>query len=292
MKKLAIVLAVFIAVAIKTNAQIPNNGFEDWTSFASYDDPVGWATMNSLCTGPSFYSVTKSSDHYPSGIGSFSVKIECNTSLTGATGGWGVIATKGFDFPFKPAFPINNHPLRLCGYAKYLPENGDEAVIRVVLFNNGTEVANNSTTITGSGSAWQSFIVEFDSYLDADSATIVIMAWKPLGQNDPPKGNSVIYIDNLSFDNHITSANEITFSHNNYLIYPNPASGVITLEIYNANSVGQTLNIYNTQGTLVKSETLLNNQQQVSIMDLSNAVYIAEIRHGESTVKQKLIIQR
>jgi len=292
MRNFTIILIVLIALTIETNAQIPNSGFENWTSTAMYDDPVDWATMNQWCSGPTFYSVTKSTDHYPQGIGNFSVRIECNTSLSQSNGGWGVIATKAFDYPFKPAFPVSNNPTRLCGYVKYFPENGDEAVIRVVLFKNGTEVVNNSTTISGTGSTWQSFSVEFDSYADADSATIMIMAWKPVGQNSPPNGNSIIYIDNLSFNNLIASVNDFTLNQYKSNIYPNPASEFVTASIDRINIANLTLNIYNVTGTLVKSELLKQNQQQINIGDLSNGIYVVEIKSKDWSEKQKLIIQR
>jgi len=290
MKKFTIILTVLIAFTIETNAQIPNGGFENWISTVSYDDPVDWATMNQWCTGPTFYSVTKSTDHYPQGIGNLSVRIECNTSLSQYDGGWGVIATKAFDFPFKPAFSISNNPTRLCGYAKYLPENGDEAVIRVVLFKNGAEVVNNSTTISGTGSTWQSFSVEFDEYEEADSATIIIMAWKPIGQTAPPNGNSVIYIDNLSFDDFITSVSSRNLKDKSISLYPNPAKDTFTLFVDKNRNIDIKLNIYNSMGLLVKSTMF--NQNPVNISELSNGMYTVEIRYNGLIEYKKLIIQK
>lgn len=93
-------------MTIKTNAQIPNNGFEDWTTIGSYENLNDWATYNSYSAG-GFYSCTKSTDHYPTSVGSYSIRLENNTSLTQMTGGWGLAITDTM------AYPINRHFLLL-----------------------------------------------------------------------------------------------------------------------------------------------------------------------------------
>lgn len=75
-------------------------------------------------------------------------------------------------------------------------------------------------------------------------------------------------------------------------IYPNPASEFITLSTDINNKSDLTLNIYNITGTLVKSEILRQNNRQINIVDLSDGVYMVEIKTKEWTEKQKLIIQR
>ncbi len=290
MKTPSIILVFILGILSNIFGQIPNNGFENWTSTVSYDDPNGWATMNSLCAGP-FYSVTKSADHYPNNIGSFAIRIESNTSLTQISGGWGVIATKAFDFPFKPAFPITNNPERLCGYVKFIPENGDEAIIRIILFNNGTEVASSSTTITSTDEIWQPFSVEIDQYDAADSATIIVMSWTPMGPEDGPNGNSILYLDNLSFDNHISSI-ETPGIDFNWNIYPNPASNIIRFESTQWMEFPFLMNLYNASGTLVKTELIKENNQNILIQELSNGLYLIEIITPSYSKQQKLVIQR
>jgi hypothetical protein len=141
--KIKLLLFVLTAFLISNNAfsQIPNSGFESWNNLGSYEDPAGWATMNYLCAGP-FYSTTKSSDHFPSSVGSYSIRVENNTSLTQMTGGYGMSITNAFDYPFKPAFPVVGHPNSLTGYYKYNSVNNDTMFVKIVLFNNGTIVSN------------------------------------------------------------------------------------------------------------------------------------------------------
>lgn len=78
----------------------------------------------------------------------------------------------------------------------------------------------------------------------------------------------------------------------NIYFYPNPASEIVTLNFENINNADFTLNIYNVIGKLISSETLRYNHQQINIGDLSNGIYIVEIKSKEWSGKQKLIIKR
>jgi len=80
-------------------------------------------------------------------------------------------------------------------------------------------------------------------------------------------------------------SNSINFS-------PNPASDIVTININRNNNADLTLNIYNIMGSLVKTEMLKQNQQQINVGDLSNGIYMIEIKSKGLTERQKLIIQR
>lgn len=290
MKKFTIILIVLIAMTINTNAQIPNSGFENWTTVGIYEDPTEWATTNSYSTG-SFYATTKSTDHYPATVGHYSVRIENNTALLPNYSGLGIIET-GVIGSLNPVFPITGHPTSLTGYYKYAPQNGDTMRIKIRLALNGTEVSSGELTSIASVSNWTSFNIPLQSYTLADSALIVISAYYAPNSSYIPHGNSVLYIDNLNFDNLITSLSEQTSGNTAFSLYPNPASDIVTLNINNPNNTDLTINIYTKIGTLVKSETLKQNQLQINIGDLSNGIYVVAIQSKEWSGKQKLIVQR
>jgi PKD repeat protein/photosystem II stability/assembly factor-like uncharacterized protein len=179
-----------------------NFGFEDWTTAGNYENPDDWATMNPYGTGP-FYSCTKSTDHYPESVGNYSIRLENNTLLGQMNGGYGMAITNAFDWPFKPAFPISGHPNSLTGYYKFNSLNNDSMFIRVILFQNGTMVGNNMFVTSNTATTWTPFTIPL-TYTSADSATIHLSAFYPSGPTDGPNGNSVLYVDNLNFDNLIT----------------------------------------------------------------------------------------
>jgi Secretion system C-terminal sorting domain len=76
------------------------------------------------------------------------------------------------------------------------------------------------------------------------------------------------------------------------LLYPNPASDIVTLNLNNGLNADLTLNFYNVIGVFVKNEILKQNKRQINIGDLSNGVYIVSIKSKGLTENQKLIIQR
>lgn len=293
MKNFTLTIFVLIAIAIETNAQIPNNGFENWVTVNGYDSLTGgvWSSTNLASAGP-FYPVTKSTDTYPVGVGSYSVKIENNISLLPSYGGFGALWTGDFDYAGGPVFPITGHPTSFCGYYKFVSQNGDTLTIQLDLYYNGSWVA--GTTIEGTSAVpnWTSFNLPISGYTTADSASIAIGAYNIDCFVCIPHGNSVLYLDNLSFDNLIVSAPAITDNNIMFDIYPSPACNYVTIQNEKNIKTGYVLNIYNVMGALVKTVTLEQNERRINISDLNNGVYILEIKSGNFSAKQKMIIQR
>ncbi|MDP1726807.1 MAG: T9SS type A sorting domain-containing protein [Bacteroidota bacterium] len=276
---------------MKTNAQIPNSGFESWTTVAvgpsgSYQYPNEWATSNPVCTGP-FYSCTRSTDHFPLTVGNFSVRLENNTSLTRLTGGFG-IATTDTAYPFRPSFAITGHPNSLCGYYKYAPLNNDTMFIRIVLFKNGTMV-NYFTFKSGiSTSTWTSFTLPL-TYTSADSAMMYMMAFYPSSPTGVPNGNSVLYVDNLSFDNLISSVSEPGSENTIFNLYPNPSSDKITIA-NTENSEETYIRILNIQGRqMMHSQFQNQNNLELDISALPMGIYFIEVNTESEIVVKKFI---
>jgi hypothetical protein len=296
MKKITIFLFILIAITTITNAQIPNNGFELWTSFGTYENPNnGWVTNNSFSAG-TYFPVTKSTDHYPATVGSFSIRMENNISFPGSTAEkYGYTATAIYPGYTGPFFQITGHPNSICGYYKFLPLNNDTMTITAVLYYSGSPVSTAVYTSTATASAWTSFNIPFSMYTTADSAQLGFSAfYSSLGGSFPsgPYGNSILYVDNLSFDNLISFISESKGKNPSFNFYPNPANENITLNIDNMGNDDLTLNIYNVIGESVRSELLKQNQQQISTENLSTGIYIIEVKSKEWTERQKLIIQK
>ena len=85
--------------------------------------------------------------------------------------------------------------------------------------------------------------------------------------------------------------NELTLNKQTKL-YPNPTSNIVNLIMDNIGDNTIIINIFNVVGTLVKTERLNKNNQQFNVEDLSNGVYVVEIKDEDNTKSQKLIIQR
>lgn len=295
MKKFTIILTVLFAIMFKANAQIPNSGFEDWDTYPNYLEPMDFLTSNSYAS-TSFYPVTRSTDHYPSDIGNYSIRFENNTILLPNIDGFGfVLQNSSYVLLDGPAasFPIIGHPGSLTGYYKYSPQ-GDTMRILVVLYSNGVAVTGNSFTSSDTTADWTSFTIPIPSYVTADSGSILIAAYNADGYPPEyqPRGNSVLYVDNLNFDNLITSTQSQSIKKTLFNLFPNPASDVIVLNIDYTKNSDVLLNVYNLIGELVRSEKLNTNQEKINIGNLNNGVYMVEIKTTEWMEKQKLIIQR
>lgn len=296
MKKFALILAFLMTFTIITNAQIPNHGFELWTTSGSYSDPdSGWVTNNQFSAG-TYYPVTKSADHYPASVGSFSIKMENNSLLSGtAAEKYGYTATAKYPGYNGPFFRITGHPNSLCGYYKFESFNNDTMTITAVLYQNGVVVSTAVFTDTSTTSTWTSFNIPFSTYTVADSAQIGFSAFhSSLDGTFPtgPYGNSILYIDNISFDNLITGVPDHISDNTTLMLFPNPATDIITINVNGSSKTDLNVNIYNITGSLVKAETLEQNQQQINISNLSNGIYLVEINSENICKTQKLIIQK
>lgn len=281
-------------VSFTTNAQITNSGFENWIIAGGSEDPTGWATVNSSSTG-SFYAVTKSTDHYPATVGNYSVRMENNTAFPNDVSR-GMIMSGTFASAGGPAFPISGHPTGLTGYYKFAPLNGDTMFIIVHIFKNGTDVTGGQFTSTASASSWTPFNIPFvDSYTSADSGSIIIAAYYANGPDYVPQGNSILFVDNLNFDNLITSVT------NRNSRSPNPASDIVNL--FNPSSSGISFTLPSNSCVSLKvldlrgreAATLVNNEmmsagtytKRLNAGAMSNGVYLYRLRAGSSTVTIK-----
>ena len=292
-----------MAMIITANAQIPNKGFEQWSNMGNYWEPQGYVTPNAFASG-AFYPVTRSTDHYPVSIGSYSIRLESKTSLLPGNDALGITLQNNYDSLLAGPcqyFKIIGHPTSLTGYYKYEPQNGDTMLIAIRLFQGGSFVSWGQLTTTASVPNWTSFNIPISSYSSADSGAILLASYNAIGPPPEkiPHGNSVLYVDNLNFDTLVSSVPDLTVKNALFNLYPNPASDIVNLSINNTNKEDLILNIYNAKGVLVRTETLKQNKpdyrsgrQQINIGDLSNGIYMVEIKSQEGTEKQKLIIQK
>jgi hypothetical protein len=271
--------------------QIPNGSFEQWTATGSYENPVGWATMNEYSAGP-FYSCAKSPDHYPEDEGSYSIRLENDTALDMFTGGYGMAITNAFDYPFKPAFPLSGGPDSLVGQYRYEPLNSDTAFVRVVLFNAGVMLSNNVVKMGSARATWTRFGVPLENSGAADSATIQLSAFYPDGPTDGPNGNSVLHVDNLVFDGLKARRCVYDATIGRFRLHVGPAGDVAILQIADTHAGLATARVFTLDGAMVSSETVLPRQRHVDITHLRIGSYVFEIIAGEWTQRQMVTVRR
>jgi hypothetical protein len=216
--------------------------------------------------------------------------------------GWGMLlSTKLGD---KPLFPITGHPTSLCGYYKFLPENGDTMNINIFLSQNGSEVAAghliSNTTIT----EWTSFNIPFTSYVTADSARITLSAAAEPKNGVGVRGNSILYVDNLSFDNLITSLakqaidqtpSSFALSQN----FPNPFNSSTTISFDVPRAVNVSINIFDITGARIRtlvdepkvagSFNVIWNGTDDTAKAVASGLYVYRLHAGNFVQSKKLL---
>jgi hypothetical protein len=275
MKKPGIILSVLITIAISTYAQIPNNGFEYWNPQGNCLKPEGWYCTNDILdTTGNYFGITRSNDHYPFSVGSFSIKIENNTALLPGWAGMGFAWTGGVEGSDNPVFPITGHPESFCGYYKFMPDNHDTMRIFISLYKNGNEVSYAKLMDTITVSDWSPFILPFQTYSEADSARIFLSSFNSDGAM-VVQGNSALYVDNLSFNTLIASDDELSLVNNSISVFPNPAHDKLNL-FYNAKGI-TFLKIFNTAGELVTIRQTDPDLTIVSFAEFSPGIYFYQL---------------
>lgn len=292
MKKNSMFFLFLIALTINTTAQIPNNGFENWATAGNCLQPQGWAGINDwLGLTENCYGMSRSTDHYPASIGSYSIKIENNTSILPDPGAYGLIWSgdstgRGTD---QPVFPITGKPASLCGYYKFTSQNGDSMRIFIMLYKNGTEVSQAGLISLVSVAVWTPFTISIPAYTDADSARIMISTFNADKIETPPHGNSVLYIDNLSFDNLISSLPEQSSENALINLFPNPTQGRFTI---NSNRRLNSVIVQNMLGEIIY--TIPKNGSASNEIDLSDqpkGIYFVKVYTGERSYSEKLVVK-
>jgi len=293
MKPTFLLFLILFVCATAMRAQIPNSGFEVWDASGNCLQPLGWACINDwLGDTQNCYSMSRSDDHYPVSVGTYSIKIENTPSVFPDLGAAGLVWTgdsTGFGTD-QPAFPIIGHPTSLRGYYKFLPENGDTMDIHFALYKNGVEVTSgrfvNSTAVTN----WTSFKIQVSSpdYPEADSARIMMSSFNAEGEI--VYGNSVLYVDNLSFDNLIGSAGEAVSGNEFFTLYPNPAKDIIHFGVNERLNDDIQVDIFTLTGVKIKSEILKQMQSDINIADLCPGVYFIVLRNTKISGTRKLIV--
>lgn len=306
MKKLIILLfTVLIFMPLQTNAQIPNYEFEIWENYPDpgnpnnvYPKPDKWIGL--LPTSPSTYSfsIVKNLDNYPPGTGQYSMLIKSDVA-NGVDG----VAFSYDSLPpgiswqnIPPAFPINYRPTSLFLYYKYLPTNGDSMRVVCEFYKNGFIIGGFDYKSPQIVLSWTQLEIpiSYNTSDVPDSATIILSTFCEI-QHD----SSMLYVDNLSFDNPITSVDEgrVPLPKNFALMqnYPNPFNPMTTIK-YSVSEISLvTIKVYNVLGKEVA--TLLDEEKspgdyaiKFNANDLPSGIYYYQMRTNSFKDTKKLIL--
>lgn len=290
-----IVAAAFVSAA--GFAQIPNNGFETWTSMGSYSNPASWDQLNAMTTGMGVYTCTKGT---PGSPGTAYLKLVSKT-VTGMGVVPGVAVCGVIDVAAmkpKSGFPLAQRPQKLTGSWQYMASGADAGFVAVYLTKwNSTmmmrdTIAKVKQNLSGMAMSWATFSVtlSYTSSAMPDSAMIILSA-----SGATPVANSYLYVDNLSFVGTVTGINNIDNYVSNITAFPNPSTDVINVELNAQKSSTIKLQLVDVTGKLIKEinagEIQGKYNTTINTTGISKGIYFLKISANDAVEVKKIIIQ-
>lgn len=283
MKKNMIFLITFICgIGITTNAQIPNPGFENWTS----GDPDGWVTSNAFPAG--LVNVTQTTDNHS---GSFALRGDVVDFMGTPTA---PVIQSG---PGGTGFTISEKYLSFLLFYKFTSVGGDKFSVNVTFEKSGNIIAQGAVALPSTVSAYTLLAVPLHYTTNdvPDLAIIQILISGPVTGPDVHTG-SVMFVDDLSFSLLLGTEN-ISAPDLIGKCYPDPSADIINIPL-NENVSGEViLKLFDTYGKEVKKIAGQPQQKgksvfQFSVEDLSPGLYFYSIigqnkhYHGKFTVSR------
>lgn len=280
--KITLILSIvfIVGIALTANAQIPNPGFENWTS----GNPDGWATSNAFPAG--LINVTQTTDRHS---GSYALRGEVinflgtpvEPAIQSGPGG------RGF------GISLQYHSLDL--YYKFTPVGGDKFSVNVELKKAGVTIAQGAAAPTDTVNTYTYLSVPLNYMINdtPDTAIIQILITGPVTGSDYHVG-SVMFVDDLLFSL-TTGISDLSPSDLIGKCYPNPASDIINIPLTENVSGEVNLEVFDAYGKDVKK--LVGRPQsygsgvfQFSVEDLSTGLYFYSINGQGTNYKGKFIV--
>ena len=74
-------------------------------------------------------------------------------------------------------------------------------------------------------------------------------------------------------------------------VYPNPTTSFINLSVPNLNSENMNLQLLDLNGRIIQSQKIIQSETQISMENLSAAIYILQVSDNNNTIKTFKIIK-
>lgn len=296
MKKIITLISVIAFNANIIIAQIPNNGFENWTSIGAYSNPDNWETLNNITSLASVYTATKGT---PGSPGTSFLMLTSKTVSTTVVNG---VAVCGKLNPItqQPAsgFPFTQQPQSFTGKWQHMIYGSSQGSIKVSLSkwnaitNTREIVATANQTLSGMAMSWATFTINFNYTSSAipDSCIIFLQA-----SGNTPTNNDYLWVDNLAFNGTVTGLSTFKNAHSTILVYPNPSKDYITIELIDLKESSVKVQLVDVIGKLIK-EININNvhgnyKRELNVTDVEKGSYFLKISSNDISETKKIIIE-
>jgi hypothetical protein len=296
MKKYSFFGMAVIYFSVTAIAQIPNAGFENWSTVKTYSNPDGWGTMNNTTTLASVYTATKGT---PGNPGASYLKLTSKTVGSAVANG---IAVSGIldSIAMKPksGFVFSSRPAKLTGKWQHMISGSSQGAVQVMLtrwdkgMNKRMTVGTGILTLSGMAMSWESFSVPitYTEGINPDSCIIVLKA-----SGSSPANGDYLWVDDLAFSGTVTGIeNQNTFV-NNLILFPNPVKEFLDIKLSVTSPQQITIEIMDLTGKLLYSKNAgyIRDEmnQHVNLTGISKGTYLLKIIGEQHNETRKIAIQ-
>ena len=291
MKRIILSILTGAFISVTAFAQIPNPGFENWSTVNTYQNPDNWDNLNSMTSPMNTYTCLKGT---PGNPGSSYLKlVSKSVSMMGVMPG---VAVSGIismaTYQPSSGFACTQRPQSLTGNWQYMASGSDAGYVAAYLtkwnsaMNMRDTIAMINESLVGMQMSWTTFSIDFMYMSDAtpDSAAITLSSSGPI-----PVAGSYLYVDNLAFAGSVAGIKSNTTIDNTVAIYPNPTNDylIITSKLKDI----QTIKVYNSLGEPVYVGNKTAAQVvQVNTNTWAKGLYNIIIESADKIEIKKLIV--
>jgi hypothetical protein len=297
MKKTILSIAAMALTSASLFAQIPNAGFENWTTVGAYSVPNGWGTLNNSTTLAGVYTATAGT---PGSPGASYLKLTSKTiPSVGVANG---IAVSGVldstTMQPKSGFAFNQRPANLTGKWQHMIYGTSQGSIMITLtrWDSGMgmrmPVASGSVTLSGMAMSWTTFTVPL-TYSDGNNPDSCIIVLKASGST--PTNNDYLWVDNLAFSGTVTGLKNQESIFSNVNVFPNPSAETVNVNLNLKSEQKVSLELVDLTGKLVASKDLGiiqgDSKQVINVNGITKGTYFVRVVTEKGTEVKKIIIE-
>ncbi|MEI6815973.1 MAG: T9SS type A sorting domain-containing protein [Bacteroidota bacterium] len=287
MNKYLLTIATLIMMTFsfyRTQGQIPNAGFESWTThtgFGTYLTPDSWGTLNQLTGLAGQFTATRVT---PGNSGTYAIRLQAIPGIPFIGSVPGILSSGQINtqtFGSAGGFPINFRPLMFKGYYKYdLTAGLDTATIAIVMTMWNT-VTNSRDTVGLGGTQFrtdQQTWTSFSAFIIPTSASIpdtisILILSGSLTSANP----GALFLDDLSYYPNPAGISEVNNEFNHFSVYPNPASTNMNVKYDDFNTNPASLTIYDVTGRELDRMLLTQQNSTINTTKYPNGIYFYQL---------------
>lgn len=297
MKKTILSLAAFALTSATLFAQIPNSGFENWTTVSTYSVPNNWGTMNHTTTMAGVYTAEVGT---PGSPGNSYLKLTSKTIAgLGVVNGVAVSGViDSLTMTPKSGFAYSQRPVSLTGKWQHMIYGNSQGsvVVKLTRWDSGMNmrmpVATGSVTLSGMAMSWANFTIPM-TYVDGNNPDSCMIILKASGST--PTNNDYLWVDNLAFSGTVTSVQNHESALLSVNVFPNPLAENIHVNLNLKSEQKVSLELLDVTGKLIVSKDLgiLNgaSSQLLNVSGITKGIYFVKVISEKGTEVRKIIIE-